>query len=88
LTNEVEGSPRQKPSSPKRLPFRHKTNLPREISGIRGSVKYSQPATTAGRIVAFDRSVPRQSNLREEHDVIAGISRLNPEFTPTLARTE
>lgn len=24
--------PRQKPPSPKRLPFRHKTNLPREIS--------------------------------------------------------
>ena len=25
--------PSQKPPSPKRLPFRHKTNLPREISG-------------------------------------------------------
>ena len=33
--NEVEGSPRQKPPSPKRLPFRHKTNLPREISGYK-----------------------------------------------------
>jgi hypothetical protein len=27
--------PRQKPPSPKRLPFRHKTNLPREISGYK-----------------------------------------------------
>jgi hypothetical protein len=25
--------PRQKPPSPKRLPFRHKTDLPREIFG-------------------------------------------------------
>jgi hypothetical protein len=27
--------PRQKPPSPKRLPFRHKTNLTREISGYK-----------------------------------------------------
>ena len=27
--------PRQKPPSPKRLPFRHKTNLPCEISGYK-----------------------------------------------------
>jgi hypothetical protein len=27
--------PRQKPPSPKRLPFRHKTNLLREISGYK-----------------------------------------------------
>jgi hypothetical protein len=48
-TERNERFRRQKPPSPKRLPFRHKTNLPREISG------YKRPCGFA-RKVSLTRS--------------------------------
>jgi hypothetical protein len=62
--NEVEGSPVKSRLVPSDCRSVTKPNYPAKSPVIRDSVKYSLLATTSGRIVAFDRSVPRQSNLR------------------------
>jgi len=62
--NEVEGSPVKSRLVPSDCRSVTKPIYPAKSAVIRDSVKYSQAATTSGRIVAFDRNVPRQSNLR------------------------
>ena len=71
--NEVEGSPVKSRLVPSDCRSVTKPIYPAKSPVIRDSVKYSQPATTSGRIVAFDRAFHAKATYGRRVLVLAGI---------------
>jgi len=86
-TDEVEDAPVKSRLVPGDCRSVTKPIYPAKSPVISASVKYSQPATTSGRIVVFNRSVTQPKQLRGV-EYLAGVSRANPAVTPTATQTE